>query len=179
MNRTTKFRKVRNAYAAKLGVVPASLAFTFAGALNGDEDTAEVLRVRTDDVILAAVNFAPRFATMLDSHDLCDVELVCGPERNRLKAHKAVLAARSGKFAGMFRSTSMREGKAAAIELLNVDKATMECILDYIYTDSCDVPKDFDSCVTLLAAAEEYLLPLLKRDCELELVAMDDLSACC
>jgi len=80
-----------------------------------------------------------------------------------IKAHKAILSARSPVFAAMLLS-GMKESAENRVEIDDIAPDIFEALLRFIYTDRIDLTtintKD------LLAAANKYLLPLLKFQCQ-------------
>uniref|UniRef100_A0A6G1SNG6 Protein roadkill n=1 Tax=Aceria tosichella TaxID=561515 RepID=A0A6G1SNG6_9ACAR len=96
------------------------------------------------------------------------------------KAHKAILAARSPMFRGMF-SHEMRETKFNRVEVTDVDSDVLEEMLRFIYTgkstleqrlqskehkDQKEQEKEQHLAVELLQAANKYQLDRLKLICE-------------
>lgn len=80
-----------------------------------------------------------------------------------IKAHKTILSARSPVFSAMLAS-GMREALANRVEIKDVTPDIFEALLCSIYTDQVDFTK-IDP-VGLLTAANKYLLPLLKFQCQ-------------
>lgn len=91
-----------------------------------------------------------------------DVTLVV--DGKNLKAHKAILAARSPVFAAMF-STDMIEKRQDLVTITDVDYEVAEQILRYIYTDQARIEPTMAH--RLLAAADKYALLKLKAECEI------------
>jgi len=90
--------------------------------------------------------------------DVCFV--VSGME---IKAHKLILSARSPVFAAMLKS-GMRESVENRVEINDIAPDIFEALLRFIYTDRVDHTQ-LDS-KDLLVAANKYLLPLLKLQCQ-------------
>ena len=90
--------------------------------------------------------------------DICFV--IDGKE---IQAHKAILSARSPVIAAMLKS-GMREAAENRIEIEDIAPDIFEALLRFIYTDRVDLTK-IDT-RDLLAAANKYLLPLLKFQCQ-------------
>jgi len=99
-----------------------------------------------------------QFFTNRSDTDVCFV--IDGRE---IKAHKQILSARSPVFAAMLKS-GMKESVSNRVEIDDIAPDIFEALLQFIYTDRVDLtnidPKD------LLAAANKYLLPLLKFECQ-------------
>ena len=101
-----------------------------------------------------------------------DVELRIGDDIS-FEAHKAVLAARSEKFAGMFYGYEKRHCRPAttpSIETFELDfsghRDTFEIFLKFLYTDSCPALEDIEQNLALLCLANEYLVDGLQLFCE-------------
>jgi len=87
-------------------------------------------------------------------------------EGKSIYALKAVLYARSEFFRVMF-SSNLQESTKEEIELTDVTSHAFEQVLEFIYTDTIDTSKmTFEEAVTLLSAANRYMLERLKRICE-------------
>lgn len=112
---------------------------------------------------------AREFEKLLESEAFSDLALLVGRERCRMAVHKCILAAMSPKFAAMF-NTGFAEGNAAEIVLEAAEPRIMRLLLRYFYTDEVAVPEDPDEAAALLVLAEEYLVPGLKKACELALL---------
>jgi len=80
-----------------------------------------------------------------------------------IKAHKAILSARSPVFAAMLRS-GMKESVENRVEINDIAPDIFEALLRFIYTDRVDLTQV--DAKDLLAAANKYLLPLLKFQCQ-------------
>ena len=86
-----------------------------------------------------------------------------------MAVHKCILAAMSPKFRAMF-NTGFQEGNQKEIALENAEPRIMKLLLRYFYTDEVNVPEDPDEAAALLVLSEEYLVPALKKACELALL---------
>ena len=78
-----------------------------------------------------------------------------------IAAHKAVVGARSPVFADMF-----KQNMAQNIEIENMEPAVFQKMLQFIYTNDCDVGEHAEE---LLIAADKYDIKDLKDICEEEL----------
>ena len=76
-----------------------------------------------------------------------------------IKAHKMILSARSPVFAAMLKS-GMKESVENRVEINDIAPDIFEALLRFVYTDRVDITQ-LDA-KDLLAAANKYLLPLLK-----------------
>ncbi|GAQ78878.1 hypothetical protein KFL_000200300 [Klebsormidium nitens] len=179
---STKLRKLKRAWCTKVGVCPESVEFFHGGRTVEDQHSAADLFMLEGDLIFVkhlptflARNVAvasPRareFEKLLESEAFSDLALLVGKERSRMAVHKCILAAMSPKFAAMF-NTGFAEGNAAEIVLEAAEPRIMRLLLRYFYTDEVAVPEDPDEAAALLVLAEEYLVPGLKKACELALL---------
>ncbi|KAL9959703.1 hypothetical protein ACROYT_G033049, partial [Oculina patagonica] len=91
----------------------------------------------------------------------CDVilEVGCGDDQARLKAHRIVLCAASPFFFNALNS-DMKEKKKGVIRLEETSKAVMEEVLNYLYTGNVEISKE--NAYELFAQADYFLLPSLK-----------------
>ena len=94
----------------------------------------------------------------------CDVilEVGSGDHQARLKAHRIVLCAASPFFFNALNS-EMKEKKEGVIRLEEMTKDVMEKVLEYLYTGHVDL-SEATAC-DLMAAADYFLLPALKKLC--------------
>ena len=113
------------------------------------------------------------------SQEFSDVTIVAN--EREFKAHKAILAARSPMFRGMF-SHDMKETKFNRVEVTDVDPDVLEEMLRFIYTgksmleprlqqvreqkDQKEQEKEQHLAIELLQAANKYQLDRLKMICE-------------
>ncbi len=89
-------------------------------------------------------------------------------EGKEIKAHKQILSARSPVFAAMLGTSGMKESTQNRVDIQGIPVEIFEALLCSIYTDRVD----FDQIINvgdLLVAANKYLLPLLKFECQLVL----------
>nr|pir hypothetical protein C07D10.2 - Caenorhabditis elegans [Caenorhabditis elegans] len=84
-------------------------------------------------------------------------------EERELKAHKAILAARSPVFAAMMEPHTAEAQNSRAI-LRDIDYEVVQAILYYIYTGTCT--NMGGNALDILAAAERFALPGLKNIAE-------------
>lgn len=90
--------------------------------------------------------------------DICFV--INGQE---IRAHKAILLARSPVFAAMF-NCGMQESASGRVDIKDIAPDIFKAFLLFIYTDQVDFANvDAED---LLVAANKYLIPLLKFKCQ-------------
>eukprot|EP00245_Coleochaete_scutata_P007520 TRINITY_DN22952_c0_g1_i1.p1 TRINITY_DN22952_c0_g1~~TRINITY_DN22952_c0_g1_i1.p1 ORF type:complete len:300 (-),score=60.79 TRINITY_DN22952_c0_g1_i1:515-1414(-) len=182
INTATKLKKLKRAFCQKVGVAPEAVDFTFGGMTITDTHSAGDLYMIDNDVIivkhapayLSKVSKVPSsrlqdFTSLLHKQEFADVTLVVGKEKVKMPAIKAILCARSEKFRAMF-SENFAESKMAEVSLPNHAPHLMKLLLQYLYTDVVEVPQEVEDAAGLMVLAEEYILPHLKRECEIALL---------
>lgn len=101
------------------------------------------------------------FRSLFENQKFCDITLLVGQQS--LRAHKAILVARSPVFAAMFEH-NMKERKQNRVTIVDVEYNVLREMLVYIYTDESPNMKDMAN--ELLVVADKYDLPGLKIMCE-------------
>lgn len=100
-------------------------------------------------------------ATLLDDQKFCDISLCAGDKE--FQAHRSILGARSPVFAAMFEHDTLeKEQNRVVIE--DIDSDVMHQLLRYVYTGDTEQLTP-SIAVSLLAAADKYALPKLKKKC--------------
>lgn len=118
------------------------------------------------NVIAPLINLSDDLGTLRDSERLSDVKLIAGGYE--LKAHKAILSARSKVFAAMFQHP-MKEKTSDSVDISDIDPEVLMAMLDFIYTGKAS---NLDTMVDkLLAASDKYEINSLKFMCEENLCA--------
>ena len=142
------------------------LSITIEVAVHGTPTATPVQRVASTRVVLPPRSVGGDLLALLTSGTLSDVTLrpSSGPE---IRAHKAVLAARSPVFAAMF-TQGMAEADSTEVTLSDLSSAVLHRLMHYLYAEE---PRDdaFEDAEGLLAAADQYQLPRLVALCEQEL----------
>jgi hypothetical protein len=94
--------------------------------------------------------------------------VVNGDEVNLIRAHKAILMARSERFRAMIES-QMRESVTSRVEV-NQPELTVQTyylLIEWIYEGECDLNGcSIEEMLSLLRLTDEYLLPDLQKVCE-------------
>jgi len=104
--------------------------------------------------------------SFFESAELCDVVLVAG--ERKVKAHRAILAARSKVFRAMFKKGT-REAEARAVAIEGMEGDTLAELVGYIYTGKAGgLPAN---ALELMAAADMYELQELKSICAEEVLS--------
>ena len=100
------------------------------------------------------------------NEQFCDVilEVGCGDNQARLKAHRVVLCAASPFFYNALNS-DMKEKIEGVIRLEETSKAVMEEVLEYMYTGHIDINENSSNYFDLIAAADYFVMPRLKALC--------------
>eukprot|EP00160_Parvularia_atlantis_P004058 Unigene13405_Nuclearia_a/m.40632 Unigene13405_Nuclearia_a/g.40632 ORF Unigene13405_Nuclearia_a/g.40632 Unigene13405_Nuclearia_a/m.40632 type:complete len:426 (+) Unigene13405_Nuclearia_a:1-1278(+) len=101
----------------------------------------------------------------LRSSDFSDVVLY-GDDGVRIPAHRIILCAQSPVFDAMLRGRFV-EATKSEIELPNTNARLIGLLLEYCYTGRCSYSRDdLATGIDMLRLAEQYLLPMLKRQAE-------------
>ncbi|TGZ76648.1 POZ domain-containing protein [Ascodesmis nigricans] len=87
---------------------------------------------------------------LLNNRDFSDLEIIVGPERQVMYAHKCILAARSDWFRSALRPGGFIEARENRIKLVEDDPKIFEALLEFLYTG--DYP---------LASLETVPLPIV------------------
>jgi len=96
---------------------------------------------------------------------LCDVVIICGGDV-KLKAHRAVLAARSPVFQAMF-THDMTEKLSGKVKIPDCKPEAMRNFLHFLYHAKLE---SYDHAAKLLELAEQYQVATLKKMCEAHLI---------
>ena len=99
--------------------------------------------------------------TLRAEKEFTDVTLSAGDLD--IPCHKAVLSAATPYFKAMF-TQKMKESTAPVVELKSMDAATLQSVVDYIYSGSIELRED--NVEELLQAGDMLLLVSLTRKCE-------------
>lgn len=100
-------------------------------------------------------------SSIFENQDFSDV--IISAKGKEFHAHKAILAARSPMFKGMF-SHDMRESKQNRVEVTDIEPDVLEEMLRFIYTGKS--PNLDKMAEDLISAANKYQLDRLKVMCE-------------
>ena len=113
------------------------------------------------------------FQQLMDSKSLADV--IIDVKGQKFDAHKLILSARSPVFYAMFQS-DFSEQKDNTLEVKDIEPDVFVEVLRFIYTDKAE--KLEEMAPQLLAAADKYMLDLLKKKCEAFLARKVTLDNC-
>lgn len=117
-------------------------------------------------------NLLNDFAKLYEAKKFCDVILKLS-DGKEIKAHKAILSARSAVFAAMFEH-EMMENKENSVTISDMDSNVCEEMIRYIYTG--EVTNISDLVEELVDVADKYDLNDLKNMCENELISDIDID---
>ena len=104
------------------------------------------------------------FHLLLESKAHSDV--IIHVKEEKFKAHKTILISRSPVFEAMFQS-DLTEKATNTLKIEDIERRVFQEVLRFIYTDEVNQMEEMAS--DLLAAAEKYMLTLLKEKCEVSL----------
>ena len=119
-------------------------------------------------------NMTDHYKQLMESKSLSDITI--DVKGQKFEAHKLVLAARSPVFLAMFQNDLM-EKKTNTLDIEDIEPTVFAEVLRFIYTD--EVNKLDELAKELLAAADKYMLDLLKVKCERSLARTITLKNCC
>lgn len=102
---------------------------------------------------------------LIDDSDVSPSE-----EYKEFYLHTFLLRSRSEKFAALFDS-KMQEVEEGVLELPNLHPKTFELLVEYLYTDDITNEIPNEQVLPLLALADEYIVPRLKKKCEVALIS--------
>ncbi|CAI5482502.1 unnamed protein product [Closterium sp. Yama58-4] len=92
---------------------------------------------------------------------LCDVSLET-PDGAKIGAHRCILSAWSPVFARMF-GGGFKEEKAGSIHIEDMNRQTLEMLLNFMYTGDVEVTEATTKELELLIAADKYGVEALKK----------------
>jgi len=192
----TKMMEVMEKLTKVIWTVPLkSVEFTFAGVPVKPNDDFLSLCMRELDVIevshaadfydLPPSSLSADFRKLVGSHEgadfifkvgkpsTTDVDMIdsdTGSSAYReIPVHKFILKARNERFRALFDS-QMQESKSGSVEVPHYQPRTFLLMLEYLYTDEIQGEIQLNEYLELLALADEYVIPRLKRICELKLM---------
>lgn len=113
--------------------------------------------------------FASDMRKIINSAELSDIQFVVGEEREKIWAHKVILAGRCEVFRAMFADSKQAAGvrtkgkESTMLVLPDVRPTVFLTVLEHIYTNSCKLSHTI--VVDVLASAIEYGLDGLVKCC--------------
>lgn len=116
---------------------------------------------------------ASHYKQLFISKSLSDIVILV--KASRFEAHKTVLCARSPVFLAMFQS-NLTETQTNTVKINGIKPAVFREVLRFIYTD--EVEKLNELAEELMAAAERYMLDLLKEKCATHLATKITVESC-
>lgn len=185
MQKPQSFSSMFRHYAKHNGLDKTTLRFFFVEELENDE-TPETVALMPHDIIYVThtvsvtppitephkCQLADCLGTLLveDTNDLADVTFRVGPddEFELVRAHKAILCARSTYFAAMFRADGLMESRAQEVRISEHSVLAFKKVLEFIYTSHVKSIKDdtFENIFDVICLASEYMLNDLQCLCE-------------
>jgi hypothetical protein len=118
-----------------------------------------------------------------DINDLADITFRVGPDEEPIKAHKAILCARSSYFAAMFRPGGLVESTATEVRISEHSVMSFNKTLEFIYSSHVKTLKEdkFEDIFDIICLASEYMLEELQTLCEktlMEAIDTDNVCSC-
>lgn len=117
--------------------------------------------VSSDKWQLKATTVRERNELMFNNELLSDIRFVVGPNKDRVPAHKYVLAISSPVFLAMFYGRLPETGEEIVITDTDIDSFIE--LLRFLYTDK--VFLTLDNALGVLYLAKKYILPVLAEKC--------------
>mmetsp|Transcript_16301 Transcript_16301/g.20909 ORF Transcript_16301/g.20909 Transcript_16301/m.20909 type:complete len:563 (-) Transcript_16301:732-2420(-) len=110
-----------------------------------------------EDVVL----LSEQLSVLVNQAETSDVEFLVGVNKERIYAHRAILAARSAVFHAMLFG-SLREAREREVVVPNISKEVFLCLLQYVYGGNTNITAE--NAMAILAAANQYeILPLVHK----------------
>eukprot|EP00639_Heterosigma_akashiwo_P029124 CAMPEP_0194687990 /NCGR_PEP_ID=MMETSP0295-20121207/16627_1 /TAXON_ID=39354 /ORGANISM="Heterosigma akashiwo, Strain CCMP2393" /LENGTH=316 /DNA_ID=CAMNT_0039576511 /DNA_START=194 /DNA_END=1140 /DNA_ORIENTATION=+ len=195
MLKNQRFSSLFRHYAKHHGLRKEDLAYYFTEELENDDTPESVFLQRNDEIIVRkkrppkppepeicpVSKFFDHMGALLQDKEHMDVTLLVGPDPPvEVRAHKAILVARSDCFRAMFRKGGMREAVSNTLRMAEHDAATVRRMLEFLYTNRVAglAAAGAGPLLQLLAVAEEKLLPELKELCEVECSKLITVANC-
>lgn len=127
------------------------------------EDSLDVkdLKMMSYDAADGSRELVEDLKSLLETEKFCDMTLCAGGKE--FQVHRSILGARSPVFAAMFEHETV-EKLQNRVNIEDVDSDVMQQLLRYIYSGCTDDVTPAVS-LSLLAAADKYSLPKLKKMC--------------
>jgi len=116
------------------------------------------------------VKVGKRSSTKVTEVKGLDLDVGGTEEYKEFYLHTFLLRSRSEKFAGLFDS-KMQEVVEGVLELPNLHPKTFELLVEYLYTDEITNGIPDEQVLPLFALADEYVVPRLKKICEVALIS--------
>ena len=113
------------------------------------------------------------FKQLFESKEQSDI--VIRVKKEKFNAHKTVLSARSPVFRAMFQS-NLTETQTNKLKIKGITPAVFKELLRFMYTDQVEQLEELAE--ELLAAAEKYMLDLLKEKCVAQLAGTITVENC-
>lgn len=111
-------------------------------------------------------SLAHDFLALLESGRGSDIILNAGQGEGSVQAHRTILMARSKVFSAMLEEGKFAEGSAKSICIDDMDVATLQALVRYLYTAEFPSEEAGVNAQNLLIAADKYDLQELKQHCE-------------
>ena len=118
-------------------------------------------------------NIIEHFKQLFESKLQSDI--VIEVKRKKFDAHKLILGIRSPVFLAMLQS-NLTETQTNIVKIEGIEPATFKELLRFIYTDQAEQMDELAE--ELLAAADRYMLKLLKAKCEAHLAGKITMESC-
>jgi len=119
-----------------------------------------------ESIPIATNSLSSDMRSLVNNSQFYDVTFIV--DNKPVYAWRGMLSARSDYFRAMFES--WKESSENRINVPQMSYKTFLAVIVYIYTGEIDMPISVEDSLSLLAAANKYILPRLKSMCEMVLV---------
>ncbi|XP_067650775.1 leucine-zipper-like transcriptional regulator 1 [Haliotis asinina] len=156
--------------------------YIFGGTVDNNVRSGEIYRFQFSSYPKCTLH--EDYGRLLESRQFCDVEFIVGPENERIAAHIALIAARSGWLRDKTRSAGCLqygENNRLEVALPDASPKAFEMVLSYIYTDRIHPTKkgqEPHSNEVILSMMDVYRLALQFHMSRLEQLCVHYLEAC-
>eukprot|EP00041_Stephanoeca_diplocostata_P006816 m.94652 g.94652 ORF g.94652 m.94652 type:complete len:285 (+) comp16556_c0_seq1:266-1120(+) len=127
--------------------------------------------------------FAIDMRKVINDSEMSDIQFVVGEDREKISAHKIILAARCEVFRAMFaeqrhsKAKTTKDGQQTLLVLPDVRPTVFLTVLEFIYTNGCKLSQS--TVVDVLASAIEYGLEGLVLCCVSYITAGLEVDTAC
>ena len=185
MQKNQSFNTLFRHYAKYHGLCKEKLVYFFVDKLKNEDTPESVHILPADEIYVETLKLTvpekgiahgncplgESLRSLLTDSSHSDIKLVIGRQGVELHAHKAILSARCEYFAGMFLSSreggGMQEALSGIVRFPEQNLATVQRLLEFIYTGSVSDISSLDShsMLDLFAFADELLFSELQVLC--------------
>lgn len=123
-----------------------------------------------EDGLNQRLSFLVEFATTFKDNIHTDIQVKPGNNEPSVRAHRALLAARSDIFKSMLDSDGCKAPANDTITLLELNHEELESLIEFLYSGTLPRDKVEKHIYSLSIAADKYGIPFLHKFCELYMI---------